>query len=55
MELLRNAGLDGLVLKNLEELEFLKGRVWEIPLIGDHNLYGWNQEAIRFWREQGVD
>lgn len=55
LSLIQRAGLDGVVLKNLEELEFLKGSGWGIPLIADHNLYAWNQEAIRFWKEQGVE
>ena len=54
MELLRNAGLDGLVLKNLEELEFVKKQGLELPLIGDHNLYSWNREASVFWKKQGI-
>ena len=53
-ELIKQAGLDGLVLKNLEELEFVKNQGLELPLIGDHNLYSWNQEAGTFWKKQGI-
>ncbi|MGN8800243.1 DUF3656 domain-containing U32 family peptidase [Candidatus Merdisoma sp. HCP28S3_D10] len=55
ISLLQKAGLDGLVLKNLEELEFVKEQGLDgLPLIGDHNLYSWNREAAEFWKKQGI-
>lgn len=54
LELIKNAGLDGLVLKNLEELEFVKEQGLELPLIGDHNLYSWNRETGAFWEKEGI-
>ncbi len=54
LDLLNQVGLDGLVLKNLEELEFVKKQGIDLPLVGDHNLYSWNQEAASFWRKQGL-
>ncbi len=54
IELLQRAGLDGLVIKNLEELEFVKKHDLDAPLIGDHNLYSWNQEADREWKKLGI-
>lgn len=54
LELLKNAGLDAAVVKNIDELGFLKACGWEIPLIADHSLYAWNQEARRFWNSQKI-
>ena len=54
IELIKSAGLDGLVLKNLEELEFVKKQGLNLPLIGDHNLYSWNREADAFWKKEGI-
>ena len=54
LSLLRDAGLDALVVKNLEELAFLREIDWQIPVILDHNLYTFNQWAHNFWKEQGI-
>lgn len=50
--------ISGFVVKNLEEVELIQklniqyNSFKEIVL--NHNLYVFNQEAIRFWREQGI-
>ena len=54
LSLLKNAGLDTLVVKNLEELAFLREADWNLPVILDHNLYTFNQRARLFWKEQGI-
>lgn len=54
------SGLDGFVVKNLEEFEYMKqhlserGILPETELVTDYNVYIMNQEAKEFWREQGV-
>lgn len=51
-ELLKKAGLDGVVLKNLEELRFVESVGLSVPRIADHNLYSFNRKARAFWKEQ---
>lgn len=41
------------LLRNLEELAYLKERVPGAVLIADANLYSWSQEARTFLKEQG--
>lgn len=53
LDILKNAGLDAVVVKNLDELQFLEACHWEIPIILDHNLYTFNQETLRFWKRLG--
>ncbi len=52
--LLQEAGLDALVIKNIEELAFIREKAWRIPVILDHNLYTFNQRSHKFWVEQGI-
>lgn len=54
IELLKDAGLDMLVVKNLEELAFLKEAAWDVPVILDHNLYTFNRRSYDFWKDQGI-
>ena len=54
LELLKDAGLDAVVIKDIDELGFLKASGWDIPLIADHSLYSWNREARGFWKSQGI-
>lgn len=49
----KEAGLDGYVIKNLEEAGFLKNEKAEGIRIADHNLYSWNKRTHAFWKEQG--
>lgn len=51
--------LDGYVIRNLEEYEFLQefGLLesgWKKEIILDHNVYTFNRRSRRFWRERGV-
>lgn len=54
LEVLKAAGLDAVVAKNLEEIGFLKEQWPEIPVILDHNLYTFNRETYAFWEEKGM-
>ena len=54
LEFIRQAGLDGILVKNLGEVEFLRKNQVELPLILDHNLYTFNQEALHFWKQRGI-
>lgn len=51
---IREACLDAVVVKNLEEFAFLKEKHLTIPVILDHNLYSFNQRAHEFWQERDV-
>ncbi|NBK92734.1 U32 family peptidase [bacterium 1XD21-13] len=52
--LLEEAGLDAVIVKNLEELAFLKELRVSIPVILDHNLYTFNRRALAFWKQRGI-
>lgn len=54
LDLLKQSGLNGIVVKNLEEAAFFGGSSWEIPLILDHNLYTFNRESLSFWKDRGI-
>lgn len=54
IEPLKGAGIDFLVVKNLEETAFLKEFDWNISVILDQNLYTFNQRAHQFWKDQGI-
>lgn len=54
MKLFRNADLDAVLVKNLEEVEFLRKAAWDLPVILDHNLYTFNRETVVFWKKQGI-
>ncbi|MCI8598758.1 MAG: U32 family peptidase [Lachnospiraceae bacterium] len=53
LELLKSVSLDAVVVKNLDELEFLQKYHWEVPIILDHNLYTFNRESLEFWKKSG--
>lgn len=52
---LLEAGFDGLLLKNLEELQFLKEMGYTGKIIPDANLYTYNIEARQVWKGFGAD
>lgn len=54
MELLKNAGLDAVMVKNIDELGFIRACGWDIPITADHSLYSWNREACGFWKKQNI-
>ena len=45
---------DGVLIRNLEEFQFLKKRGFDKKIILDHNLYVFNRYAKRFWNKLGV-
>ncbi len=51
---LKEAGFDELVLRSLEEPEFLKEQGLEIPMVFDANLYGMNGRACTQLRRMGA-
>ena len=54
LNLLREAELDGIAAENLDEVQFLKDHLAEIPVILDHRLYTFNRESLSFWKKQGI-
>lgn len=51
---LRAAGFDGLVLRTLEELGYLKEKEITLPVIFDHTVYQWNTQARRLFEDMGA-
>jgi len=51
---IQTAGFDAVMVRNLEEIPFLREKGWNIPIILDHNLYTFNQKTLDFWNTQGV-
>jgi len=45
LTVLLEAGFDGILVRALEEIEYLRDRGVEIPVYGDHNLYSFNSAA----------
>ncbi len=41
------AGFDGILVRALEEVDYLKSRQVELPLYGDHNLYAFNSQGAK--------
>jgi len=48
------SGIDGFLIKNIEELAFLRENGFHQTVIADHNLYSFNREAVDFWHESGI-
>ncbi len=46
--------IDGVVVKNIEEIQILKNMNFAKDIIADYNLYTFNSTARDFWTEQGV-
>lgn len=53
-ELLDEPLWDGVVIRNLESLYFLKEIGFTGEILADANLYVWNKTAKRFFQEQGI-
>ncbi|MEY8336842.1 DUF3656 domain-containing protein [Lachnospiraceae bacterium 62-35] len=49
------AGFDGLLLRSLEEVEFIKKMDIHVPTVFDSCLYVWNQRASLVMRELGAE
>lgn len=45
---------DGILVRNLESLEYLKRHNWQKPIQADHHLYVMNKEAEKFLKKAGV-
>lgn len=50
-DLLLESGVDGVVAGSLDAMQALIGRVCPLPVVVDHTLYTWNQEAKEQLRE----
>lgn len=50
---LLSAGFHGILVRNYESYNFLIEQGFDKPLVLDHNLYVYNQEAKNFWCERG--
>lgn len=48
------SGFDGILVRNLESIDFLKKHDYTGTVIADHNLYQFNREAQYFWEENGL-
>ena len=46
--------VDGYMIKNLEEFEYLKQIQWHGEMILDHNVYTFNRKCSNVWREKGI-
>lgn len=53
-EMLSEAGFDGILIRSLEEINYLKTHSVDVPLYGDHNLYCFNGRAAEALKEQGL-
>lgn len=49
-----HTGICGFVVKNLEELEFLKESGCNKEIVLDYNMYIMNEEAKKFWMDRGI-
>ncbi len=54
LESLRGAGFDGILVRNLEELQWLSGQEMELPVVFDAGVYCWNQETVRQYAALGA-
>ncbi len=52
---LAEAGFDGVLIRSLEEIQYLKEKGVKIPFYGDHNLYSFNSAARRLILELGCE
>lgn len=48
------AGWDGILIANYESFAFLKEHGYTGRIMTDYNLYDFNQESRKFWKENGV-
>lgn len=48
------AGWDGILIANYESFAFLKEHGYTGRIMTDYNLYEFNQESRKFWKEKGV-
>lgn len=55
LELMNQAGFDGVLIRSLEEVEYLREKQVYLPMIFDHNLYSFNHEAAQMLERLGAD
>lgn len=53
-EALSEAGFDGVLIRSLEEITYLRERLPDMPLYGDHNLYCFNGRAAEVLKAHGL-
>lgn len=46
---------DGILVKNLEEIQYLQQISYCGKIALDHNMYIWNREAVSFWKKEKID
>lgn len=46
---------DGVLIRNYESFYYMRERFPQVNVILDANMYQFNQEAKRFWEEQGIE
>lgn len=51
----KNVKVDGVLIRNYESFAFAKENASELPVVMDCNMYEFNREAKRFWKEQNVE
>ena len=54
-EKIKNSGIDGILVRNIESYQFLMDQGFTGKIVIDHNLYEFNSYAKSFWNEQGVE
>lgn len=55
LSLLVEAGFDGILVRALEEIQYLKDRGMTVPIYGDHNLYSFNHMAQEMMMKLGCE
>lgn len=55
LSLLVEAGFDGILVRALEEIQYLKDRGMTFPIYGDHNLYSFNHMAQEMMMKLGCE
>ncbi|RDU23104.1 U32 family peptidase [Anaerosacchariphilus polymeriproducens] len=53
-EKLLNCELDGFLVRNIDEIGFIKNAKCHKTIILDYNMYTYNQSALEFWMEQSI-
>lgn len=54
MQMFKTAGFDGVLIRSMEEIDFLKASGIDLPMVFDYNLYGMNDRSQRFLLELGA-
>ncbi len=54
LEYIKSLGIDGLLIRNVDEIHFAKENLKDIPLIFDYYVYSMNDEAVRLHKNLGA-